>query len=146
MLEGLRLASGTKKFDRFLPATRKDVKEAVAVAHVSANEAAVQIEHIYSVLEANGLKVDRLDDEEVFDMAVSASVNDHALLKDLAKADYENRLAKRKADRLEKKARKAAEKKAVQETKLSNSVKETANVATKTQSLVDEALEAGTAV
>ena len=120
MLQGLRLASGVKKFDFALPATRKFVKEAVAVAHVSANESAVQIEHIYAILEQNNLQFERLEDTEIFDSAVQASVHDHALLEELAKADFESRLAKRKADRLEKKAKKAESKKAVREIQHSN--------------------------
>lgn len=91
------------KWDRFLPATRQYVEESVALAHITANESAVQIEEIYQVLKDNDLKFERLEDNIVFEQAVEASIHDKQLLAELRSEELKQKQAERKAQRLARK-------------------------------------------
>lgn len=107
MLAGLKAVSstGATKMDFMIPATRRFVREEVALAHISASENQIQIENIYNILEKNGLKVERIEDETVFNLAVQNSIQEKTLLKEESAGKLARKIQERKMKREEKKVR-----------------------------------------
>lgn len=101
MLKGLKTASGVRFYDRVLPASRKFVKEQVALAHVTANEAAVLVNELYAQLAEQGVDVKRPDDIAVFETAVKGCLTDKELVREAKRNRHQelaDKLAKEKAD------------------------------------------------
>lgn len=101
MLAGLKTVAseGSSIFAGVTPASRKFVREEVALAHISSAQAHVLIENLYTQLEKQGIQVDRLDDETVYNLSVESAVEEKQMVKELKLSEREKRAAERKEKR-----------------------------------------------